>query len=311
MKAGNNTEDMNLDKLNIKSHLNASLDFSKVSVSEELIQKTLRAINEDPSTLVEKEENVMNARKTPWNSYVRRLTGVAAALIVLIGGYSIIKNSVGMKSSKEDSGGYMENSISMDMAQPEAKSQVSEDDQVLFSATDRALDDVDLGTTENTTLTKEEELKMDVAAVEDDSNENGYGITSSPNLTSETSDARLGSVKFTQIFQGAVDQIESIMITDDGASKSVIITEDLEISKVYSLLDSYLYSAAESGLSSDIYYAIEIREKQSDDINTITIGDTVTISSETLTPDDTQAYEMINLEEFNRELKILIESNSN
>ena len=311
MKAGNNTDDMNLDKLNIKSHLNASLDFSKVSVSEELIQKTLRAIKEEQSTLVEEEKNIMNTRKTPWNSYVRRLTGVAAALIVLIGGYSIIKNSVGMKSSKKDSNGSMENSISMDMVQPEAKSQISEDNQVLFSATDRGLDNVDLGTTENTTLTKEEELKMDVAAVEDDSNENGYSITSSPALNSETSDERLESVRFTQIFQGTVDQIESIIITDEAASKSVIITEELEISKVYSLLDSYLYSAAESGLSSDIYYAIEIKEKQSDDIDTITIGDTVTISSEAVKQDSTQAYEMINLEEFNRELKILIESNSN
>ena len=205
MKAGNNTDDMNLDKLNIKSHLNASLDFSNISVSEELIQKTLRAINEEPSTLVEKDENVMNTRKIPWNSYVRRLTGVAAALIVLIGGYSIIKNSVGMKSSKKDSNGSMENSISMDMVQPEAKSQISEDNQVLFSATDRDLDNVDLGTTENTTLTKEEELKMDVAAAGDDSNENGYGIPSSPNLNSETSDERLESVRFTQIFQGMVE----------------------------------------------------------------------------------------------------------
>ena len=311
MKAGNNTEDMNLDKLNIKSHLNASLEFSNISVSEELIQKTLRAINEEPSTLVEKDENVMNTRKIPWNSYVRRLTGVAAALIILIGGYSIIKNSVGMKSSKKDSNGSMENSISMDMVQPEAKSQISEDNQVLFSATDRGLDNVDLGTTENTTLTKEEELKMDVAAAGDDSNENGYGIPSSPNLNSETSDERLESVRFTQIFQGMVDQIESIIITDEAAGKSVIITEELEISKVYSLLDSYLYSAAESGLSSDIYYAIEIKEKQSDDIDTITIGDTVTISSEAVKQDSTQAYEMINLEKFNRELKILIESNSN
>ena len=205
----------------------------------------------------------------------------------------------------------MENSISMDMVQPEAKSQIFEDNQVLFSATDRGLDNVDLGTTENTTLTKEEELKMDVAAAGDDSNENGYGIPSSPNLNSETSDERLESVRFTQIFQGMVDQIESIIITDEAAGKSVIITEELEISKVYSLLDSYLYSAAESGLSSDIYYAIEIKEKQSDDIDTITIGDTVTISSEAMKQDSTQAYEMINLEKFNRELKILIESNSN
>ncbi|HHX11887.1 MAG TPA: hypothetical protein GX731_03630 [Clostridiales bacterium] len=306
MKAGNNTEDMNIDNLNIKSHLNASLDFSGISVSEELIQKTLRAINEQPSTLVEKKENVLKTPRVPWNSYVRSLTGVAAALIVLIGGYSLIKNNIGMKSAKNDS------NTSMDMATPEAKSHVTEEDQVLFSATDSDMGDVAMGSvTEDTTVINKDEQKMDSVTIDDIVKSSDQDMKEAPSITSEFTGASLESVEFTQIYGGTVDVIESIMVTDDAAGKSIIITDESEISKVYSLLDSYLYSAAESGLSSDIYYLIEIKEYQSDGINTITIGDTVTISSELGATDSTQAYEMINLQAFNRELKLLIESYSN
>lgn len=308
MKDGNNTEDMNLDDLNIKSHLNTSLEFSRISVSEELIQKTLKAINEQPTTLVENEERIIKAKNISWNSYARRLTAAAAALIVFIGGYSIIKSSVGMKSTKKDSGIYMESNLSkddftskddlssFDMAQPKTESPVSESDQVLFSATARDMDDATLGTAkEDYTIASEDEQDMKSGSL---SRAGSY-------------DGGPSAVGFGQVYGGTADVIESIVITDDGAGKSVIITEEAELLKVYSLLDSYLYRAADSGLSSNIYYSIDIKEYQSDGINTITIGDTVTISSETENSDSTQAYEMINLEEFNHELKVLIESYSN
>lgn len=320
MKIGNNTEDMNIDDLQIKSHLNASFDVSGISLSEELIQKTLRAINEQSPSLADKEDNVLKTRRLPWNSYVRNLTAVAAALMVLIGGYSLIKNSVGMKSSKNDSKIFMENNSSMDydrsteMAMPEARGDISGEDYGLYSTKENDTTDVTMGSaTGDTTFTSkdiEDEHKMDIAAI-DDSLKSNDQEKAAPSATSEFTSTGLKSVEFTQIYWGSLDMIESMIITDEAAGKSVIITEESELSMVYSLLDSYWYSAAESGLSSDIYYVIEIKEKQSDVINTIIIGDTVTISSDTGVTDSTQAYEMINLEEFNRELKVLIESYSN
>lgn len=311
MKAGNNTEDMNIDDLNIKFHLNASFDLSGIRVSEELIQKTLGTINDQPSTQVEKEESVSKARRAPWNLYIRNLTGVAAALIILIGGYSLIKNNIGMKSTKNDSNVSMDNERSTEMAMPEAKGEFSDKDQVLFSAEEGDMDDVAMGSaTEDTTLTNEDEHKIDTAAIDDTVKFNDQEIVA-PSATSEFTATGLESVEFTQIYGGAVDMIESMVVTDDAANKSVIIKEESELTKVYSILDSYLYTAAESGLSSETYYSIEIKEYQSDAINTITIGDTVTISSDGGVTDSTQAYKMINLEEFNRELKVLIESYSN
>lgn len=302
MKIGNNTEDMNIDDLEIKSHLNASFELSGISVSEELIQKTLRAIKDQPSSSVGIEENVLRTRRVPWNSYVRNLTGVAAALIVLIGGYSLIKNNIGMKSAKNDSNVSMENSTSTDMAMPEAKSQFSEEDQVLFSANDSDMGDV--------AITNKDENKMDSVATDDTVNSKDQE-KAAPSITSEFTATGLEGIEFNWIYGVTADKIESIVVTDEAAGKSVIIAEEPEISKVYSLLDSYLYSAAESGLSSDIYYVIEIKEKQIDGISTITIGDTVTFSSDVGVAHSTQAYKMINLEEFNRELKVLIESYSN
>lgn len=311
MKAGNDTEDMNIDDFNIKYHLNASFDVSGIKVSEELIQKTLGAINDQPSTEVEKEKGILRTIRFPRNSYVRNLTSVVAALIILIGGYSLIKNNIGMKSTKNDSNISMNNDRSTEMAMPEAKGEFSDKDQGLFSVEENEVDDVAMeSATEDTTLIDEDDNTIGTASLDDsvktNEQEQLYNAAASELYSSGSE-----GVEFTRIYGGAVDVIESMVITDDAANKSVIIAEESEISKVYSILDSYLYTAAESGLSSESYFSIEIKEYQSDAINTITIGDTITISSDTGVTDSTQAYKMINLEEFNHELKVLIESYSN
>lgn len=311
MKAGNDTEDMNIDDFNIKYHLNASFDVSGIKVSEELIQKTLGAINDQPSTEVEKEKGILRTIRFPRNSYIRNLTSVVAALIILIGGYSLIKNNIGMKSTKNDSNISMNNDRSTEMAMPEAKGEFSDKDQGLFSVEENEVDDVAMeSATEDTTLIDEDDNTIGTASLDDsvktNEQEQLYNAAASELYSSGSE-----GVEFTRIYGGAVDVIESMVITDDAANKSVIIAEESEISKVYSILDSYLYTAAESGLSSESYFSIEIKEYQSDAINTITIGDTITISSDTGVTDSTQAYKMINLEEFNHELKVLIESYSN
>lgn len=51
----NKSDYSKLDDMNIKSHLNTSLEMSGISVSEDLIQRTLQAIKEQQSTTIEQE----------------------------------------------------------------------------------------------------------------------------------------------------------------------------------------------------------------------------------------------------------------
>lgn len=101
------------DDLNIKSHLNTSLELSGINVSEDLINRTLEAIKKQeayvPETGVQQtvEQETSSKKKTiatkaiPWMKYTRMIAGTAAAILVVTVGYHWI-SSVGL-GSKSDS----------------------------------------------------------------------------------------------------------------------------------------------------------------------------------------------------------------
>lgn len=84
------------DEFHIKSHLNSSLDLREIKVSEELIQRTLKAIKEEESDRIDKdvtEDSLQSPHKRiEWIKYARILAGTAAAVIILVVGI----NSAGM-----------------------------------------------------------------------------------------------------------------------------------------------------------------------------------------------------------------------
>lgn len=119
----------NNEDFNIKSHLNESLDLSGVTVSEELINKTLNAIKSQASQVennieIENDKRQNDKRQNGnkinklvlWNGYVRRFAGAAAVVLVVFAGFSMM-NLIG-KSGKKDS---MEPQYSQDSATMENK----------------------------------------------------------------------------------------------------------------------------------------------------------------------------------------------
>ena len=83
------------DELNIKSHLNTSLDLSGISVSEDLINRTLAAIKEQAisSEEVTKTDDLAPRKKIiAWNRYIRGFAGVAAAALIVVIGYNFIQH---------------------------------------------------------------------------------------------------------------------------------------------------------------------------------------------------------------------------
>lgn len=83
---GKKNQAMNEETMDIKNHLDTSFDYDNIVVSEDLIERTLKAVKERG------EEGKEQGRTFPWRQ-VRRL-GVAAATIVLLaaGAYAINDN---------------------------------------------------------------------------------------------------------------------------------------------------------------------------------------------------------------------------
>jgi hypothetical protein len=100
----NYDENIEVDELNIKSHLNDSLDLSGISMSEDLINRTLLAIkkqSELPSAVADVNKSLTendtinqtaNRKVIQWNRYFRAFAGVAAAVVVVVVGYSLASN---------------------------------------------------------------------------------------------------------------------------------------------------------------------------------------------------------------------------
>lgn len=104
----NNDDKLNIeiDDLNIKTHLNTSLELSGISVSEDLILRTLNAIKEQsPENIDHKDKNndKQSGRKIiPWNRYVRSFATACAAVILVVAGYAAIRQfPVSMKSASD------------------------------------------------------------------------------------------------------------------------------------------------------------------------------------------------------------------
>lgn len=99
-------DNIEIDKLNIKSHLNTSLEKDGISVSEDLINRTLEAIrkqSQEPvaAPISSKQEKLPDSKVIPWYRYARNFAVVAAAGLILVLGV----NSLGRVDRKEDASG--------------------------------------------------------------------------------------------------------------------------------------------------------------------------------------------------------------
>jgi negative regulator of sigma E activity len=209
MKSYNdNNDSMEMDDMNIKSHLNTSLDLSGISVSEDLINRTLAAIKEQP---VEKQENQVlsdqiSKKVIPWNRYVRSMAGIAAAVLVVVVGINVVTQMpFGSKKDASNESTQSTDTTAYDMATEQA-----------------AEDSSDMVTTEEATAKKEQSI---VAATAPE--------TTTANATEST--GTVGS-------EGSTTN-DTTMIAEEDASVQFTITADtidssvLAESKVGALAD--------------------------------------------------------------------------
>lgn len=166
------------DDMNIKSHLDASLDLSGISVSEDLINRTLEAIKKQTAEQSLESDDHLTAQKVaskdtkkviPWNRYIRGFAGVAAAAVIVVAGYNIL-NNVSYKADKSS-----DSSFSEEMA----SNSVGTEDAEIDNSTMAALDGQEsVNKAEDTgTTTEEENSQFTTSDNSDDATAPQFSIT--------------------------------------------------------------------------------------------------------------------------------------
>ncbi|HKL79559.1 MAG TPA: hypothetical protein VJ888_03870 [Mobilitalea sp.] len=256
----NKKDTIEMDDLNIKLHLNKSLDISKISVSEDLIRRTLEAIkSKSPEQSINVQPVQISEQKViPWARYIRTFAAVAAAGLILVVGVKSI-NLLG--GTKDDiSSDSRKNSVAYDMkseSKADSASQTSD-----ASDFDENIRKYTTNNEEASPLVDSDSqiMKEDVGVMEQDAfdSELSFGVTmpgTAPADNSYYSD--IYTLSFGDICPIVNLAAESVNITDSATGDSVFLSSEEDINTFYTMLDRYAYSegADSSGVNN---YVIKI-----------------------------------------------------
>ncbi|MDF2537006.1 MAG: hypothetical protein K0S76_27 [Herbinix sp.] len=294
----NNNGKKNNDDLNIKSHLNTSLDFNGISVSEDLINRTLEAIKKQPADINNITAEDIDSKKVKkkvisWNRYVRGIAGVAAACLVVLAGYQVMKsfsgiNKMDMDNSlvspdydKGDASGTQESEANDDnytaLAENNTDDGTVSDTQpeVADSAADIAEYTITGKSAEFSSLYDEKE-ESEAPAASSLVPEEGAGTDR--NYESVVMDENGNQLlTFLEICILTPEQLESISIINKSEVKEIAITDQKKIEGFYTMMEKHTYTYATDGAVNPNYTVDFISPEQGEASYTISVGETVTV----------------------------------
>lgn len=253
-----------LDDLRLKDHLDASFDLDNITVSEDLIKRTLKAIGESQPQ-EEQPKDLNKIKRFP----VRRLVSAAAVLLVLLVGINVLQN--GLVGNKKDS------QSSQDSATAE-KSATEPAAMDIYSA---AAEDSAPISGSNETNSVLDSTAVDGEMQEDDDNSDKFStrITQDTNTEGGGVSSSFGGNLFSGLYPITFDSVEAFSLTKNDGTQITLTDVGDKVSQLYTLLDGYTLVASESEVSDTdnnwIYKAeISIKENQT---YTIIMGDSIQV----------------------------------
>ncbi len=285
----NNKDNIELDDMDIRSHLNTSLDLGGITVSEDLINRTLEAIKKQSTDQVGKEEikeEKITKKVIPWNRYVRGLASVAAAALIIVAGYNLLDNMGGQKKSESNSLSGNDTSISYDMAVDESASnkdsgERSEENGVTSAITSEKSDEIP---TEDAQIQSEKEALEPQFSIAADSelNDEVSNYYSGAANSSESLDAVNGLggdlvFTFRDIFLMDPEQAGYVTITDEVNKKSITLTAMEEITDFYTVMEKHQFTQ-NTEITTDQNYSVEISNPKEDALYTMVIGNYIAVN---------------------------------
>lgn len=255
------------DNMNIKAHLDASLDANNIIPSERLINRTLEAIKNAQSNTsgFEEPENtswsvIDEKRRYSWPVFAKGMASVAAALLILVVGMNAFRM---MKSSKKDATSYDSKAdAGMDYGkQANRNEQPKGESSASYSIeTDDAADDNGAETERTAGLTADQATTAEGKTDEAD-NDGGLAISEGLGenfgvVKGNTSKLETG-LSLRDICPVPADAAEELTITLDDAAKTVIIADKAGVEEFFTLYEGYeLFETDE--MPGEIVYSAEI-----------------------------------------------------
>jgi hypothetical protein len=296
----NKNEDLQYDELNIKSHLNTSLDLSGISVSEDLINRTLAAIKEQSVSSQEEVTKTSPAdtskRVISWSRYIRGFAGVAAAVIIVVVGYNLVQQMPVAKKSANEAAIPEMATLAEDMDQKVAMQDTAAEESQAFDASvameapkdiqyaitaeagaleKRSTDSADGNGVLGSAGTGETELSEADSLKEDASNSM---VTTQEFATadSRTTDD-IVTYTFREIFIPEPAQAEYITITENSGGNSITLTESNDIEAFYILMDSYRFGTSDNSSLRDHNITVEMNSPELGTLYTMLVGRNLTV----------------------------------
>ncbi len=322
----NTNKNIELDDMKIKSHLNNSLDLEGISVSEELINRTLAAIKEQQALIGER--GIQTGKEKPgtkiilWNRYVRSFAGVAAALLLVVVGYNVIKQmpivkneTTSMDNAAPEANLLMDQSASTgaqtDMAAQEAPAAAGiAEDAATTEGTGQAAPEADTQYTISAETFADEATADKSAKVGSADNAGGPAgteaetqITSMPEDNAKTREFSTAlrstndtgaSYTFRDIFLPNPENAEYITISNNKNDASVTLTALEDIQAFYLVMDAHQFTGSTQDTTADQSYTVEMKTPDTQALYTMYLGSKLvvkftqgdTVSENVYDPDD-------------------------
>lgn len=209
---------LEIDELNIGSHLNSSLELDGINVTEDLIARTMEAINMQ-STKDSDSINEDTKQSKPISIYKKTqfLVKVAAAVLILVVGIKAVSifNPVGMKSKSDNSAkpesSFMEEDRAESMKNADTNEAPIMDDLDIFNISDALDEDI---------VMDKESSKQEYTA----NNEN-----------------YIGELTFTDIAWISQEKADTITIKSIVTNEIRTITDKEQIIQFYSKMENYCF----------------------------------------------------------------------
>jgi len=291
-------DNIELDDIKIKSHLNTSLDLNKISISEDLINRTLEAIRMQPSTENSKSEDDLKFKDVqkkviPWNRYARSIVGVAAAALVVLVGYNVMKSlpNVNIGFQKNATSDYQndENSA-MEESQADTELSILSENESTSAEAPEAGSAGTLGITaseytitgngamQDGTEYKVETEESDLATEAEEERVN-TDVTDSAKIglstAKDTGEPQI--LTFQNICVLTPEQLKSVTITNQEKGTTISLTDQIEILDFYSMMEKHTFTYTTEG-SAIWYYGVDLISPLPEEaLYTLLVGESVTV----------------------------------
>jgi len=308
-------DNIELDDMKIKSHLNTSLDLNKISISEDLINRTLEAIRMQPSTENSKSEDDLKFKDVqkkviPWNRYARSIVGVAAAVLVVLVGYNVMKSlpNVNIGFQKNATSDYQnDENNAMEESQADTELSILSENE----STSMEAPEAEAGSAV-TSDTAASEYTITGNGAMQDGMEYKFGAEESDLANTDIADsAKIGLstakdtgepqiLTFQNICVLTPEQLKSVTITNQEKGTTISLTDQIEILDFYSMMEKHTFTYT-TEVSAIQYYGVDLISPLPEEaLYTIWVGESVTvrytrgeeISDNTYKSTDDQAFKL-------------------